>query len=125
MRIEVSKSKVKVILSKRNLLSLLAKVKEFPKESLQTIIKTDPVTGILIEARGEPDELHYVGNEAGPGVMHQSTEAYMQDYRDREALITEANIFLSHLGQRVESAAWDEAAGLVDRMIRALEKAQQ
>jgi len=120
MRVEVTSQKVKVVLSKRNLLALLEKVKGFPAGGYMTIVKPDPTTGILIVATGEPDELHYSEDRGPAGVMHLSTEVAMREYWERELLITEAeNMLVSNL-QPVE-----EVYKLIRRLISSLEKAQQ
>jgi hypothetical protein len=64
-----------VVLSRRNLLSLLHKV-EMPG-SFCTIVKPD---GTAIKA--EPDEVHYANRVGGPGTMHPDTEQFVADLEE-------------------------------------------
>ena len=64
-----------VVLSRRNLLSLLHKL-EMPG-SFCTIVKPD---GTAIKA--EPDEVHYANRVGGPGTMHPDTEQFVADLEE-------------------------------------------
>jgi len=64
-----------VVLSRRNLLSLLHKL-EMPG-SFCTIIKPD---GTAIKV--EPDEVHYANRVGGPGTMHADTEQFVADLEE-------------------------------------------
>lgn len=69
MRIEPDGS---VVLSRRNLLTLLAKLDGFPEDSALTIIGGSFAKGLVVKA--EEDEEHYGVRPVGPGVMHPDTE---------------------------------------------------
>lgn len=59
-----------LVLSRRNLLALLAKLDGYPKESALTILGGDDAPGFLVSA--EEDDVHYASRRAG--VMHPDTE---------------------------------------------------
>lgn len=64
-----------VILSRRNLMTLLAKLDGHPKGSACAIIGGDDAIGIAVIA--EEDEIHYAGRI--PGVMHHETESRIKE----------------------------------------------
>lgn len=66
MKLKIDRQHIVVILSRRNLKTLLAKLDGFPKQSFCSI-ESD---GLLVHA--EPDDIHYAGREPGP--MHPATE---------------------------------------------------
>lgn len=76
MRLEIHDNQTHVFLSKRNLLSLLAKLNGHPPDSACTLMYQQKDNSWLI-VTGEPDNIHYVnserdGNTAGP--THPDTE---------------------------------------------------
>lgn len=64
-----------VILSRRNLLTLLLKLDTPGSE--HTIVKPG---GIVVVA--EPDEVHYANRPKGPGQMHPDTEARLREFEE-------------------------------------------
>jgi hypothetical protein len=74
MRIErlVPGQVIEVVLSRRNLTSLLAKLNGYPPNSACTITRDCGEFGHLV-VRAEPDSEHY--DERSPGAMHPITEA--------------------------------------------------
>lgn len=74
MRLERNVSDVVIVLSRRNLLTLLAKLDEHPKGSLKQIVKVGHNEYITVKA--EEDESHY--SDRQPGRMHPETEAAIQ-----------------------------------------------
>jgi len=73
VRVEFDGSHVHtVVLSRRNLLSLLAKLDGHPPDSACTIYNQD----IVVVA--EPDEVHYADRDAG-GRMHPKTESAISE----------------------------------------------
>ena len=64
-----------VVLSRRNLLSLIAKLDGFPAHSVCTIIGGDEAPGLVVKA--EEDERHYLMRPAGP--MHYATELRLME----------------------------------------------
>lgn len=73
MKVEVSPRKVRVILSKRNLLSLLDKLSW--EQSARTIVR-EQEDGTLLVVTAETDEEHYT--DRSPGIMHPRTEAALR-----------------------------------------------
>lgn len=63
-----------VVLSRRNLLSLLHKLDM--EGSRRTLI----APGFAVVVRAEQDEEHYKGREVGPGPMHPETEAFIKQF---------------------------------------------
>lgn len=59
-----------LVVSRRNLLTLLAKLEGYPEESACTIIGGIEAPGFIL--RAEPDEVHYAARPFG--VMHEETE---------------------------------------------------
>lgn len=67
---------VVVVLSRRNLQSLLAKLDGFPPNSACTLTYTTKDTQLLV-VQAEADEVHYMNPERDsiqPGKMHPETE---------------------------------------------------
>jgi len=62
---------VEVVLSRRNLLALLAKLDDYPTQSTCTILGGDDAFGLTL--RVEDDAVHYADRQAG--AMHPDTEA--------------------------------------------------
>lgn len=67
-----------VVLSERNLLSLLTKL--HTTGSACTIVGGSSCPGLFV--RAEPDEEHYAGRARGPGKMHPVTERIVQAVRE-------------------------------------------
>jgi len=66
----VMRASVVVVLSRRNLLTLLAKLDDRPKGSTKQIAKAEFIGDVVIKA--EEDDTHYKGRK--PGRMHHETE---------------------------------------------------
>ena len=62
-----------LVLSRRNLKTLLAKLDGFPENSALTIVGGDSAPGVVV--RAEEDDIHYGSRGYGPGPMHSDTEA--------------------------------------------------
>ena len=75
MRLDaLTRERVEITLSQRNLLTLLAKLAGFPPGSACTI--TFPCDdGPLLVVHAESDEEHYGTRPTPPGPMHPETEA--------------------------------------------------
>lgn len=71
MRCESSGNVVRVVLSRRNLQALLAKLDGSPEDSARTIYKDTDIGVVFVTA--EEDVEHYRG--VRPGVMHPDTES--------------------------------------------------
>lgn len=71
MRLEDNQT---LVLSRKNLLTLLAKLDGYPEDSQYTILGGDEAPGILVKA--EENEVHYAHREAG--IMHTETEAHIR-----------------------------------------------
>lgn len=69
---KVLSSQYTIVLSRRNLLSLLAKLDGHPKGSACTLFRQG--WGI----RAEEDEKHYKSRPYAPGPMHPETEAHIR-----------------------------------------------
>ena len=83
MRIDRSDGEVvEVVLSRRNLETLLAKLSGHPPMSAATIVLQGNEEEKTLVVRGEADELHYGQRADPPGAMHPETEAAMRR-RDR------------------------------------------
>lgn len=80
MRLDFVRSSVVVTLSKRNLLALLQKLAD--PISMRSLVSEnayrdgEPIDGVLLLVRVEPDETHYAGREP-PGPMHPRTEDFI------------------------------------------------
>ena len=75
MRVEHELHGTTVVLSRRNLLSLLAKLDGHPPDSACTIVGgTDTAPGYAV--RAEEDGVHYYGRPPG-GEMHPDTEGQL------------------------------------------------
>lgn len=61
-----------VVLSRRNVLSLLAKLDGYPAGSAATLISSDDQPTVIVHA--EEDKLHYAKMGRAPGPMHPTTE---------------------------------------------------
>lgn len=80
MRIEqFSPTSATIVVSRRNLLALLAKLDGSPEDSARVIGKMDVVGGPQVWLKAETDEEHYGSRPYGPGPMHPDTERRMQD----------------------------------------------
>lgn len=62
-----------IVLSRRNLRSLLAKLDGNPPESFCTIVGGKDAPGVVV--RAEPDDVHYGSRGFTAGPMHPDTEA--------------------------------------------------
>ncbi len=79
MRLDLlTREKVVITLSQRNLLSLLAKLAGFPAGSACTITFAGE-DGPSLVVHAEPDEEHYAARLAPPGRMHPETEARVHE----------------------------------------------
>lgn len=65
-----------IVLSRRNLCALLAKLDGHPPNSACTIIGGEDALGVVIHA--EEDDVHYGTRGYGPGRMHEATEETIQ-----------------------------------------------
>jgi hypothetical protein len=65
-----------VVLSRRNLLTLLHKLEM--AGSSRTLAGGDCAAGFELVVRAEGDDEHYAEREEGPGPMHPQTEAFLQ-----------------------------------------------
>lgn len=77
MRLELDEDSVKVVLSKRNLLALLAKVDD--PDSAKTIFMESAADGKTLWVRVEPDIVHYEDRPYGPGRMHHKAEKFIEE----------------------------------------------
>jgi len=77
MRLDrATRTEVMVTLSRRNLLTLLAKLDGHPSNSACSIfLPGDDGPGLLV--RGEENDSHYGKRLAPPGAMHPETETQM------------------------------------------------
>jgi hypothetical protein len=81
MRLDrVTRTEVLVTLSRRNLLTLLAKLDGHPPNSACTIVLPG-VEGPELRVKAEENELHYQNRPAPPGPMHPDTEAHTAAWR--------------------------------------------
>lgn len=69
---------VEVVLSRRNLLALLAKLDGFPPDSANTILFPGDEAQPTLVVRAESDDRHYGRREAGAGPMHPATESRLR-----------------------------------------------
>jgi|HubBroStandDraft_6_1064221.scaffolds.fasta_scaffold00111_21 hypothetical protein len=85
MRLDlVTRERVVVTLSRRNLLTLLAKLAGFPPNSACTIVFPG-TEGPTLEVHAEPDEAHYATRPSPPGTMHPNTEALIRPTPQRQS----------------------------------------
>jgi len=77
---ETELGRPRIVLSRRNLLTLLAKLDGHPPDSACTIGGHDG--GRDYEVKAETDEVHYSGRPA-PGPMIEATEEYLATLRPR------------------------------------------
>lgn len=63
---------VQVVLSRRNLEALIAKLDGYPADSAFTITKWEGATLLVVSA--EENDVHYQRPEGPAGVMHPATE---------------------------------------------------
>jgi hypothetical protein len=70
-------SMYEVVLSRRNLLALLAKLDGAPNGSAMAIMGGADAPGCIV--RAEEDDVHYGDRPEGPGPMHPDTEDRIQD----------------------------------------------
>jgi hypothetical protein len=81
MRLDrVTRTEVMVTLSRRNLLTLLAKLDGHPSNSACTIVLPG-VEGPELLVRAEENEAHYQSRGAPPGSMHPDTESRLWEGR--------------------------------------------
>lgn len=72
---------VRVVLSRRNLLSLLHKLDM--EGSARTLVKHGCERHAVLVVQCEDDAEHYASRpEGGPGPMHPLTEAYVHEFTD-------------------------------------------
>jgi hypothetical protein len=78
MRLDrVTRTEVMVTLSRRNLLTLLAKLDGHPSNSACTILLTGGGEGPELLVRAEDNDAHYQSRPEPPGSMHPDTEAQL------------------------------------------------
>ena len=77
---EDNKDKISIVLSRRNILSLLAKLDGHPKDSALTIFKIDDNSGKIFEISAEENYIHYGTRAYPPGNMHSDTERQITKY---------------------------------------------
>jgi len=78
MRLDrVTRTEVLVTLSRRNLLTLLAKLDGHPPNSACTIVLPGGGEGPGLVVRAEENDAHYQARPEPPGPMHPDTEARM------------------------------------------------
>lgn len=76
MRLEQSEDgELVLVVSRRNLTSLLAKLDGYPPNSLCTLMGGDECEGVIL--RAEEDEVHYASR--APGHVHPSTGRRMRE----------------------------------------------
>lgn len=78
MRLEQEQGSVRVVLSRRNLTALLAKLDGFPRESSCALYRWHSDCRTMLVVKAEPDDIHYANPERlsqRPGEMHPKTEA--------------------------------------------------
>ena len=73
MRIEITPTTLRVVLSERNLKTLLSKL-TMPDSACTICTSLD---GAVFYVSAEPDDQHYNGREPGP--MHPATEAQIKE----------------------------------------------
>lgn len=73
MNVKIDGATARVTLSRRNLLTLLAKLDGHPGESKRTIYRTND-EGETLVVTAEEDDAHYGARGYGPGAMHPETE---------------------------------------------------
>ena len=78
MRLERSEGQICVVLSRRNLLTLLAKLAGHPSDSACSVMWREPGATLLVHA--EADALHYGQRVEPPGPMHPDTEAWVAEH---------------------------------------------
>jgi hypothetical protein len=74
---------VYITLSRRHLLTLLAKLDGKPASSLRTIYIGGGNQPLLV-VTAEDDDMHYGSRGYGPGPMHQDTERAIGSDRERQ-----------------------------------------
>lgn len=78
MRLDlVTPAQIRIALSRRNLLTLLAKLEGHPPMSACTISFPGSREEPALVVTAEPDDLHYRGRAVPPGPMHPDTEAWI------------------------------------------------
>lgn len=78
MKINVDERHIE--LTRRNLLTLLAKLNGSPPESACEIVKASEDDGFFWTIKAVEDEVHYADRR--PGAMHPDTEAVLSAYQD-------------------------------------------
>lgn len=86
MRLEIARNQVLVVLSRRNLLSLIHKL-DMPGSArtlvgADDVIDGDPAAARVLVVRAEDDDEHYEARIAEPGAMHPDTEEFVEDADD-------------------------------------------
>lgn len=76
MNLEIDSYLIKVTLSRRNLLALLAKLDGQPYESMCTIYTETPYGKLSVKA--QEDAIHYKDRPLPPGEMHPDTETQIK-----------------------------------------------
>ena len=77
MRLDsITRTRVVVTLSRRNLLTLLAKLDGHPPNSACTIVLPGD-EGPDLQVRAEDDDAHYQQRPEPPGAMHPETESHL------------------------------------------------
>ena len=66
---------VEVVLSRRNVLALLAKASGWPRGSTGVLTRPGAPARPLLVVRIEPDDVHYTSRQ--PGAMHRATVAFI------------------------------------------------
>ena len=78
MRLDlVTPAQIRIALSRRNLLTLLAKLEGHPPMSACMISFPGANEEPALVVTGEPDDVHYGRRAASPGPMHPDTEAWI------------------------------------------------
>ena len=78
MNVEVTPEGILVVLSRRNLLALLAKLDGYPQESRATLARQTDAGLIVVQA--VDDKSHY--GEREPGALHSETEDLLVEAHD-------------------------------------------
>ena len=73
---------IAITLSRRNLLTLLAKLDGYPSKSACSIYLPGEGFDPTIFVHAEPDEVHYGTRPEPPGAMHPDTEARLSGSSD-------------------------------------------
>jgi hypothetical protein len=87
MRLDLRGNRVSVVLSRRNVLSLLHKL-EMPGSArtltgADNYVNGEPVDDLLLVVQVEEDAPHYGSRLAPPGPMHPLTEAFCGEHQHK------------------------------------------